>query len=241
MMRRERASPHRPAGVGVAEGGVVDGAPPELARLIHAQVPPTGSIRRDDAGGRAAEGEIRSEAGVRAGGRGALRSTAQHAAAAAAFFCCAGAAGGCAATDATLTSCGSTAPVPSVKNPVREKRPRTHAKAPPLEALPLAVDVVQRRPLRTAAQQETKPTGNGASVEHGSSPLGHTPVRVRRAWAARRLVPAGDHGAHGQPHPAVSVQRVGEELARPGDGDALLVVELVEAALRGGEAGAEVG
>lgn len=44
-----------------------------------------------------------------------------------------------------------------------------------------------------------------------------------------RLVPAADHGTHGETHAFVRVDEVGEEFGGGGDGDAFFVAQFVEA------------
>lgn len=46
-----------------------------------------------------------------------------------------------------------------------------------------------------------------------------------------RLVPAADHGAHGEAHAFVRVDEVGEEFGGGGDGDAFFVAQFVQAAV----------
>lgn len=82
-------------------------------------------------------------------------------------------------------------PVPSVKHAVGEERPRPDAEAAPLEALALAVDVVQRRPLRGEARRGEARGGGvraraATTADNGGEKWGC--ARGRRASAQGGLV-----------------------------------------------------
>jgi hypothetical protein len=55
--------------------------------------------------------------------------------------------------------------------------------------------------------------------------------RERESAHAYSLVPAGDHGAHGQPHALVGIHRVGQQLGRRRHRDTLLIPKLIQPAL----------
>lgn len=102
---------------------------------------------------------------------------------------------------------------------------------PPPQLLRLLIRQIPMIPLIQHAIRKRASTPHTKQIALQPRPV-TIDVKDRRA----RLVPAADHGTHGEPHAFVRVDEVGEELGGGGDGDAFFVAEFVQATVH-----AEVG